>query len=333
MRPLDRVGSIKTKLGVLVVASTGLGLVVSLALLRMGVLFRYTFVIGMLFALGAVQVLARGMTSPLRQMAVAARAMARGDYSKRVVATSRDEVGELAAAFNTMASDLAEVDAQRKRLVADVSHELRTPLTALRASLENMVDGVAQPDPAALSVALDQTVRLGRLVQQLLDLSRLEAGAVPLHRERIRLQSHVEGVVTSLGTTRVPVSVECADVAVDADPERLHQVVANLVTNAVRHAATHVQVSASSAGADTVAVEVVDDGPGVAPDERERVFDRFARTDSARASADGGSGLGLSITRWIAELHGGSVRIADSAAGCRVVVELPGASRTLGEAT
>ena len=330
MRPLDWVGSIKAKLGVLVVASTGLGLFVSLVLLHQGVRYRYTFAAGMLLALLAVQVLARGMTSPLRQMAAAARAMARGDYSKRVVATSRDEVGELATAFNTMAADLAEVDAQRKRLIADVSHELRTPLTALRASLENMVDGVASPEPAALSVALDQTVRLGRLVQQLLDLSRLEAGAVPLHRERIVLQSHVQDVVTSLGATRVPVSVVCGDVAVEADAERMHQVVANLVTNGVRHATSRVLVTATD-GPGAVLLEVVDDGPGVAPDERERVFDRFTRTDSARASADGGSGLGLSITRWIAELHGGSVRIADSASGCRVVVEIPASSRTRDE--
>ena len=116
------------------------------------------------------------MTSPLREMTAAARAMARGDYSRRVRATSRDEVGELARAFNQMAADLAAADQQRRELIANVSHELRTPITALQAVLENLVDGVAAPDPATLRTALAQTERLGRLVAELLDLSRIDAG-------------------------------------------------------------------------------------------------------------------------------------------------------------
>jgi signal transduction histidine kinase len=325
MRPLDRVGSIKTKLGLVVVGSTGIGLIVSLGLLRFGVLPRYTFLVGMVLALASVQVLARGMTSPLREMASAARAMARGDYSRRVRASARDEVGELAAAFNTMAADLAEVDGQRKRLIADVSHELRTPLTALQASLENLVDGVAAPDPQALQTALAQTQRLGRLVQQLLDLSRLEAGAVPLRREEVALGPHVHEVLRGLGETAHPITVDCADVNVSADPERLHQVIANLVSNALRHAETRVEVRARRS-AQGVRIEVHDDGPGVPAGERERVFERFTRTDAARAARDGGSGLGLSITRWIVELHGGTVRIGD-APGCQVLVDLPGGTR------
>src|ERR671917_461324 len=113
-------------------------------------------------------------------MAAAAKAMARGDHAVRVRATSRDEVGELARAFNTMAAQLADVDRQRRELVANVSHELRTPIGALHALLENLADGVEPPDPATLRVALAQTERLGRLVNQLLNLSRLESGALPV---------------------------------------------------------------------------------------------------------------------------------------------------------
>lgn len=329
MRPLDRISSIKVKLGLLVACSTALGLLVSIALLREGLLPRYTFVIGVLLSLAAVQLLAPGMTSPLREMAVATRSMAGGDYSRRVTATSRDEVGELAEAFNRMAADLGRVDAQRRRLVADVSHELRTPLTALQALLENLADGVTQPDPETLEVAVAQTRRLGRLVQQLLDLSRLEAGEVPLHIERVPLAAFLDDVVREVGLRRdtpVTIDVAPAGLAVEADPERLHQVVVNLLDNAERHAREVVAVRArSSAG--RLVLEVVDDGPGVPPDERERVFERFARTDAARAARDGGSGLGLSITRWLVELHGGSVHITDTGGqGCRVVVDLPGSS-------
>ncbi|MDP3712019.1 MAG: HAMP domain-containing sensor histidine kinase [Mycobacteriales bacterium] len=325
IRPLDRVRSIKVKLGLLVAGSTAAGLLLSIELLRQGLLPRYTFVIGVLLSLVLVQVLARGMTSPLREMAVAARAMARGDYSRRVTATSRDEVGELAAVFNRMAADLGAVDAQRRRLVADVSHELRTPLTALQALLENLADGVAEPDPQTLETAVAQTRRLGRLVQQLLDLSRLEAGEVPLHREQVVLRPFLDDVVREVALQRdtpVTVSVEPASLSVDADPERLHQVVVNLLDNACRHATSRVSVRAVSHESG-LRLEVVDDGPGVAPEDRERVFERFTRTDSARAARDGGSGLGLSITRWLVELHGGSVTLTDGAPGCRAVVDLP----------
>ena len=180
MRPLDRLQSIKVKLGVVIV-STVAGTVIVLAIgFRLGWSLELRTLVAAVIALAIVQVLARGMTSPLREMAAAASAMARGDYGRRVTATSRDEVGELARAFNAMAAELADVDRMRRDLVANVSHELRTPIGALQALLENLVDGVEPPDPAALRTALIQTERLGRLVEQLLDLSRLESGALAL---------------------------------------------------------------------------------------------------------------------------------------------------------
>ncbi len=164
MRPLDRLRSIKVKLGVVIVATVA-GTVIVLALgRRAGLSVEARVVVATVLGLGMVQLLARGMTSPLREMAAAATAMARGDYDRRVRATSRDEVGELARAFNAMAAELADADRMRRELVANVSHELRTPLGALQALLENLVDGVEPPDPAALRTALAQTERLGRLV-------------------------------------------------------------------------------------------------------------------------------------------------------------------------
>src|SRR5215216_1462062 len=180
MRPLDRLSSIKVKLGVVIVATVA-GTVLVLALGEdVGIPLGWRILLAAVLGLAMVQFLARGMTSPLRDMAAAASAMARGDYDRRVRATSRDEVGELARAFNAMAADLADVERMRRDLVANVSHELRTPIGALQALLENLVDGVEPPDPAALRTALIQTERLGRLVQQLLDLSRLESGALAL---------------------------------------------------------------------------------------------------------------------------------------------------------
>jgi signal transduction histidine kinase len=266
-------------------------------------------------------------------MAVAAKAMARGDYTRRVRATSKDEVGDLARAFNTMAADLADVDAMRRDLVANVSHELRTPISALQAVLENLVDGVQQPDAETLASMLRQTERLGRLVAQLLDLSRLESGAVPLQVTTFAARPFLELVSDDARSARhqvsgdaVPVVVDVPDgLSVTADMERVHQVVTNLVDNALRHspAGGEVVVRARENGT-VVRLEVADSGPGIPPAEADRVFDRFRRLDTTRSASAGGTGLGLSIARWIVDLHGGAIRAEPNLpTGCRMVVELP----------
>ena len=165
MRPLDFLGSIKLKLGVVIGAAVVITVAVDSVGDRIGLSSLITGVVAVAVALALVQLLSHGMTSPLREMVAAARAMARGDYGRRVTATSRDEVGELARAFNSMAAELAEVDRMRRDLVANVSHELRTPIGALRATLENMVDGVEPVERPALESMLRQVERLGALVE------------------------------------------------------------------------------------------------------------------------------------------------------------------------
>ena len=158
-RPLDGITSIKVKLAVLVGTSVLGALLVAALGDVAGIAGWVSAPVTLAVALGLTWWLARGMTSPLREMTDAARRMAAGDYAQRVTATSSDEVGELARAFNAMAGDLAGADLERRRLVATVSHELRTPLTAQRALLENLVDGVMRPDDAALAGALAQAER------------------------------------------------------------------------------------------------------------------------------------------------------------------------------
>lgn len=187
--------------------------------------------------------------------------MAQGDYSQRVHTSSRDEVGELAQAFNRTAATLEMVDRHRRDLVANVSHELRTPIAALQAVLENLVDGV-----------------------------------------------------------RYAVDVSPENLTVAADPDRLHQLLANLLDNAARHSPSggEVRLSAERLG-DDVHLTVADEGPGIAAADRSAVFERF--TTSAGHSS--GTGLGLTISRWVAELHGGTIAVADSERGCRIQVTLP----------
>jgi signal transduction histidine kinase len=339
VRPLDPLSSIKFKLGVVIVAAVGVTVLVQTVGLRTGLPLWAVGLASGALALGMVQLLARGMTSPLREMVSATRAMARGDYSRRVTATSRDEVGELARAFNTMAGELAEIDRLRRDLVANVSHELRTPISALQAVLENLVDDVEPPDPDTLRTMLAQVQRLGRLVEQLLDLSRLESGAVPLERRHFEIgplldqaveESRVHADRGMERDVRLSVGVDPTSLKLDGDPERIHQVVANLLENAIRYSPPggRVDVRARRNGAGVV-IEVADQGPGIPPHEAGRVFERFYRADPSRTSGDGGSGLGLAIARWVVELHGGRIRAEPNVPhGCRVVVSLPGAPAT-----
>lgn len=331
-RPLDTLPSLKLKLSVVIMAAVGVTVVVFWAGSHLGLWPSVSGVIAGSIALTVVWFLSRGMTSPLREMMAATEAMARGDFSQRVRASSRDEVGVLAASFNAMAAELAETDRLRRDLVANVSHELRTPIAALQVVLENLLDGVEAPDPDLFRTMLDQVERLGRLVSQLLDLSRLESGAVPLDRRDFALEPMLERAIrdSRLNSPGVEmtVDVEPSGLRMNADPERIHQVVANLVENAVRHSPSGgtVAVAARRSG-EGVTIEVSDEGPGISDSEAPRIFDRFYRADSARSSRDGGAGLGLAIARGIIDLHGGDIHPEQQKPhGCRMVVNIRGRS-------
>ncbi|HKD96838.1 MAG TPA: HAMP domain-containing sensor histidine kinase [Micromonosporaceae bacterium] len=328
-RPLDFVRWIKLKIGILLVLS---GLASLIVFWRgIGWVPPLTSLTAIGVALATSQVLAHGMTRPLREMTAAARAMARGDYTRRVRATSRDEVGQLATAFNQMAADLAAADRQRRELIANVSHELRTPIFALQAVLENVADGVEAPDPATLATALAQAERLGNLVTELLDLSRIDAGAAPLHRRPFDVGLLVkeavrEAEVNSTAAGRQVVFTVDADAGTAvADQSRLHQVIANLLDNAARHspAGGTVTVRARPDG-EVLIIDVADEGPGIPVADRDAVFERFTGgADRPGLAYGGGTGLGLAIARWAVQLHGGSIAVVDQDTGCRIRVTLP----------
>ncbi|HEU4337970.1 MAG TPA: DUF4153 domain-containing protein [Nocardioides sp.] len=321
--PLDAVSSLKVKLGLLVATSVVVAVLLSLLGSAASVPPLLVLPVSVALALGVTQLLAAGMVAPLRRMTEVSRAMARGDYTGRVRTSATDEVGQLAAAFNRMAEDLATVDRERRDLIATVSHELRTPLTAMTALLENLADGVVPADAEHLGAALDEAERLARLVDDLLQLSRLEAGVVELDRAPVDLRSLVEESVSQVGaagrTGTFDVAVP-AGLEVEADQARLRQLLVNVIDNAGRHApaGTAVRVTGGTEEGRWW-LEVADDGGGVAPQDRERVFERFG-TDGG-----GGTGLGLAVARWVAQLHGGTLRFLDpeSGRGARLRLDVP----------
>jgi len=288
-------------------------------------------------ALAMARLLALGMTRPLREMAGAAGNMARGHYGQRVTPASRDEVGQLARAFNSMAAELEQVERLRRELVANVSHELKTPISALRAHLENLLDGIEQPNLETIQVMLQQSERLSRLVEQLLDLSRLESGDIPMALGEVPLRSLVAQVVSEVhvaaGGRGARVAAPENHVPEDLPPvlgdaERIHQVLYNLLDNAVRFTPPEgtVEVTAAPAGdgVDRCEIVVSDTGVGIPSEHLPFVFERFYRADAARARGLGGTGIGLAIVRSIVEAHGGTVRArSEPGRGTSFAFDLP----------
>jgi two-component system sensor histidine kinase BaeS len=283
----------------------------------------------LLVVLGLCALLAASIAGPLRRTAAAARRAADGDLSARVPADRRDELGEVARAFNLMAERREQLEDSRRRLISDVSHELRTPLANLRGWVEAARDGVVEPDRELMESLLEESLHLQHLVEDLAGLAQGDAGELRLQVERVALEPFLAQVATSFEVSAaaagVRLDVECtAGAEVSADPVRLRQAVTNLVANALRHTPPGGRVTLRGAPG-SVAVE--DTGEGIPADELPHVFDRFRRVDPSRTRATGGTGLGLAIVRQLAEAHGGSARAeSELARGTTVTLDLPQSS-------
>lgn len=298
---------------------------------RQGVSPAYTLPFAITASVLVAWAIMHAAVEPLQQATKAARAMAQGDYSVRVEYETKDEVGQLVTAFNTMARDLAEVDRLHREMVANVSHELRTPLAALRSRLENMADGVEEPTPENLEAAVVQSERLTDMLGFLLDLSRLESGAAGLETTQIPVADMLDEAmeVARLAAQRRGAQlnfssrIEPADQVIVGDPGRLQQVLTNVLDNATRHAPPTSTVAVEATRIrHNLRIDVVDAGPGVPIEDRERIFGRFQRAEGG-AAVGGGSGIGLAIARWAVSLHGGTIRVVDTETGARFRITLP----------
>ena len=270
--------------------------------------------------LGAL--LARTLTRPLRELAGASRALAQGNLGAQVPVRTQDELGELAAAFNQMSAELDRAVAQRRQMTADIAHDLRTPLTVLAGYLEAMDDGSLAPTPDRLAIMQQEVQGLTRLVEDLRILSLADAGELPLAPEAIDVGRLLERVRQAhepqAGQQGVRLGTEVAPAlpSTHLDPERMRQVLGNLVSNALRHtgAGGSVTLAAGLDGPGTLLVEVRDTGSGIPPEDLPHIFNRFYRGDRARAEGQGESGLGLAIVRSLVTMHRGKITV-DSAPG------------------
>ena len=275
--------------------------------------------------------LARGLLAPVKRITEATRKLADGQYGTRVESASRDELGHLADDFNRLGNALEKNEASRRQFMADVSHELRTPLAVLKGELEAIDDGVRAPDKDAIASLQGEVARLGKLVDDIHDLSLADAGGLAYRFESVDLAALVADAIEHasgrLATARIAArfTPTASRLAVRGDPHRLVQLVSNLLENSLRYTDPDGELQVTLARHDNKAVlEWQDSKPGVPPEALPRLFERLYRVEGSRTRAAGGSGLGLSIARSIVEAHGGKIEASASPlGGVRVQVQLP----------
>lgn len=259
--------------------------------------------------------LSRSVIAPVSAMSAATQRIADGRYDERVVVEGEDELAQLAVRFNQMAEKLDQVEAMRRRLIGDVSHELRTPLTAIKGSMEGLIDGVLPATEETYHQIHAEAHRLNRLVDDLQELSRMEARAYELDLRPTDIHAVLQTVSKRLATQfeskHIALDLELApDLPyVRADEGRVLQILTNLLGNALHYTPESGRVSIRARREDAaVAISVQDTGLGISPEHLPHVFDRFYRADASRSRrAGGGSGIGLTIARALVEAHGGRI--------------------------
>jgi signal transduction histidine kinase len=285
---------------------------------------RTLLLVAVVAGLGAVLLilgLSRRILAPVEALTAAVRRMEAGDLSQRVEVTSQDEIGELARAFNAMADGLARLEELRRNMVTDVAHELRTPLSNIRGYLEALQDGVVEPERHIIDSLHEEAMLLNRLVDDLQELSLAEAGQLKLKRQPVALADVVDRAVEAVRpraeakgvTARVDLP---EDLLVDVDPQRIGQVLRNLLENALTHTPPGGEIAVAARAAcpepsrrqgQWVEVSVRDTGSGIAAEDLPYVFERFYRADRSRSRTTGGAGLGLAIAKQLIEAHGGRI--------------------------
>lgn len=262
-------------------------------------------------AAGAGLVIARSITRSFQRVRDSAQRLAAGDLAARVTTPGHPaEVAQLATSFNAMAASIEGLFDAKRELVAWASHDLRTPLTSMRAMLEAIEDGLAEPSQY-LPTLHEQVRLLSTLVDDLFELARIDAGALTLELRQTRIADLVDSTLRGLEPEAAVLNVGLAsdldrDVVATVAPEKIERVLFNLLTNALRHTPSDGSVAVRARRVDgEVVVQVADTGEGIDSEAAERMFERFWRADRARSGA--GTGLGLAIARGIVEAHGGRI--------------------------
>ena len=267
----------------------------------------------------AVWLFSYKLVRPLRNMAAAAHSFGEGDFSVRVAVTTQDEIGQLAVAFNNMASSLSSGESVRRNFIANVSHELKTPMTTIAGFIDGILDGTIPPDKQGhyLKIVSQEVKRLSRLVRTMLDLSKIDSGELKLRFGRFDITNTIFVALLSFEKKIEDKKLEirglenAESLFVDGDPDMIHQVVYNLIENAVKftNEGGYIEIKIEDKP-ELTSVAIKNSGAGIAPEELSLIFDRFYKTDKSRSQDKNGMGLGLYIVRTIIKLHGGEINVS-----------------------
>jgi two-component system OmpR family sensor kinase/two-component system sensor histidine kinase BaeS len=257
-------------------------------------------------------VISRAIGAPLRRLARAAHDFAAHRWDKRVPLSGTEEIDEVAQAFNTMADEIQRAEMLRRNLMADIAHELRTPLTTMQGSLRALLDGVYPLELKEIASLYDDTRLLSRLVSDLRELALADAGQLPLKLETVDVMPYLRAAADQFtplaDSQQATIQFEEQPLPpIIADPDRLKQVVRNLVANALRHTPLGTITLSAAPQEGRVRIAVTDTGEGIPAEDLPHVFDRFYRADQSRARSTGGTGLGLAISKAWVEAMGGNM--------------------------
>ncbi len=269
------------------------------------------------------------LLSPLRRLTRATESIAAGESPEKLNLRSRDEIGQLGTSFDHMVDNLRRSEELRQSMTADIAHELRTPVTIIQGTLEAVLDGVYDPTPETIAPVYEETLHLGKLIDDLRELALAEAGELHVERERMDVGKLVRQIIDATmpaleGVPSVRVSVDAEPMAM-VDPKRFRQILGNILSNALRYtpADGSIDIVVRTVG-DEVEISVSDTGPGISPDDLDHLFERFYRGDASRNRAVGGSGLGLAIVKQWVEAHRGRVWAENRPeGGAKFTVRLP----------
>jgi len=297
--------------------------------------------IGFVISIASSLFISKTLLSPVKGMTTAAEAMAGGDFSRKIMVESEDEIGILAKTFNDMATqietmleELKKAEKLRREFVANVSHELRTPLTSIRTYAETISDHREIPEETEegfLRVIINESDRMTKIVQDLLELSRFDSGTSVLAIEEFSIENSVRDICAAIAleakrhSQELNLELEWKLPSIKGDRARIEQVLMNTMSNALKYTPDGGKIDIYSGSTDTdVWVRIEDTGVGIPPEDLERVFDRFYRVDKARTRESGGTGLGLSIAKEIVTKHGGDISIESTlGVGTIVTITLP----------
>lgn len=283
----------------------------------------YAVTASVLAALLASLLLNRRIVAPLRTLTSASQHIADGHYAERVQVNGSDEIAQLSTSFNQMAVQLEQVESMRRQLIGDVTHELRTPLTSIKGYMEGLVDGVLPSTPETFNQIHREADRLSRLVDDLQELSRVEAKAYSLDVRSVAVSNLVQTTVKRLSPQAIAKRITIrsnlpSDLPpVQADEDRITQVLLNLVANAIQYTPEGGDITISAARkADEIHISVQDTGVGIPREHLANLFTRFYRVDKSRSrNAGGGSGIGLTIAKHLVEAHGGQIWVESKGDG------------------